>query len=450
MLMPPPRILIVDDEPSNLFLLEELMKSEGYTPFLATSGTQALKIAKDLLPDLILLDIMMPDIDGFEVCKQLRQDGELQTVPVIFLTALEDEDSRLRGLEMMGDDYFTKPININLVIKKIASTLRLSQLRSQATQSQVRQQVKEQTKRQISAAWEINEFLSEKFRLFVPEQFLDRIARQGVESIQLGNAREEELTILFCDIRGFTAIAESQTPSETFEWLNVFFTQMNQAIAANQGFIDKFLGDAIMAVFDRPGEHAQDAIAAAVMMQQRLSEFNAERDQYQLQNPVNIGIGIHSGKGIIGTVGSSYRMDSTVIGDVVNTASRLEQLTKLYSCSILVSSAVINRLTNPELYASRWIDRMMPRGKQEVIELYEVLGSATYALHEAKWRSQPDFEQGIQAWQQENFQIALSYFRQVVEQNPVDAIASLYIERCQARLNTVLPAKVIWDGVKAG
>jgi len=450
MLNPPPRILIVDDEPSNLFLLEELLQAEGYTTILAASGMRALEIAKDSMPDLILLDVMMPDLDGFEVCQRLREDADLQTIPIIFLTALDDDDSRLRGLEMMADDYFTKPLKINVIIKKIASTLRLSQLRSKASQLQVRQQVKEQTKRQISAAWQINEYLSEKFRLFVPEQFLNRIAPQGVESIQLGNAREEELTILFCDIRDFTAIAESQTASETFEWLNVFFTQMNQVIASHHGFIDKFLGDAIMAVFDRTGQHAQDAIAAAVMMQQRLIDFNAERNPYHLTNPVKTGIGIHSGKGIIGTVGSSYRMDSTVIGDVVNTAARLEQLTKLYNCSILASDGLINRLNQPKLYACRWIDRMKPRGKQQMIELYEVLGTSTQPLSEAKMRSQPDFEQGIQAWRQENFPLALGYFHQVVEQNPTDAIARLYLERCQARLSTMpLPDQPIWDEVKA-
>lgn len=384
MTKPLPRILLVDDEPNNLLLLEELLHSQGYETLVASSGVQALKIAKDFQPNLILLDVMMPDLGGFEVCCRLREDAKLQTVPVIFLTALDDEESKLRGLEMLGDDYFTKPIKITLLLKKIANILRLREMRSQHSEQLMQEKIKEKTKRQLSAVWQINEYLSEKFRLFVPDQFLSRIAPEGVESIQLGNAREEELTILFCDIRDFTAIAETQTPSDTFEWLNAFFTRMNQAIATHHGFIDKFLGDALMAVFDRTGNHAQDALSAAVAMVQSLNQFNSDRQKYNLEQPVNIGIGIHTGVAMIGTVGSDRRMDSTVIGDVVNTAARLEELTKLYGCHILASDAVIAQMRQPELFSCRLIDRVTPRGKQQALDLYEVLGTQTQLFHEAK------------------------------------------------------------------
>src|SRR5919202_2907894 len=316
---PTSRILLVDDDPTNLLLLEELLLSEGYFPLLAASGSEALKLAAESSPELILLDVMMPQMDGFEVCRRLREDPKLQTIPVVFLTALDDEESRLRGLEMMGDDYLTKPINSKLLLTKIASILRLNQMRSQQLQSEMTRRVKEESRQQIIAAWEVNESISEKFRLFVPEQYLNRIAPQGVESIQLGNAREEEITVLLCDIRGFTAIAESQSTRETFEWLNAFFSKMSQAIVSHQGFVDKFLGDAILAVFDRVEHHAEDALNGAVAMLQNLSEFNRDRARYNLQNPINVGIGIHTGLGLIGTIGSDHRMDSTVIGDVVNT-----------------------------------------------------------------------------------------------------------------------------------
>lgn len=376
-----PRILIVDDEPNNLFLLEELLLSEDYIPICASSGIDALAIAEELIPDLILLDVMMPDLDGFEVCQRLREDGKLQTIPVIFLTALDDDRSRLRGLEMMGDDYLTKPINSQLLLTKIASLLRLANLRSQ------------KSRQQVTAAWEVNNYISEKFRLFVPEQYLERIAPKGVESIQLGNAREEEITVLFCDIRGFTTITESQTLKETFNWLNGFFTQMSQAITANHGFIDKFLGDAVLAIFDRTKNHAADAINAALTMEERLIGFNRDRSQYNLELPIKIGIGIHTGMGLIGTVGSDQRMDSTVIGDVVNTAARLEELTKNYKCSILASNTTINHIKSsdwlphnpnrfsfplpPQSFKSRWLDRIIPRGKQQALDIYEIIGMST-------------------------------------------------------------------------
>ena len=477
-----PCILLVDDEPTNLILLEELLQLKGYTTMSAACGAEALSMARQGKPDLILLDVMMPEMDGFEVCERLRQDDDLKTIPIIFITALNDDSSRLKGLEMMADDYLTKPFNSRLLLAKVENILQLSQMRSQALSSQVRQQEKEQTKRQVIAAWEVNEYLSEKFRLFVPEQFLKRIAPQGVESIQLGNVTEEEITILFCDIRGFTAIAESQAARETFEWLNGFFTQMGACIASHRGFIDKYLGDAIMAVFDKPGFHAQDAIAAATRMLETLQEFNVNRHQYNLKAPVKIGIGINTGIGMIGTLGYDGRMDSTVIGDVVNTASRLEGLTKIYGCPIIVSEAAIAHakregergsggagergsggagergsegareqgenyqlpitnyqlpITNYQLpinnYYYRWIDKTMPRGKQQVIHLYEVWTNIDVTAH-GKLLTQPLFEKAIKAWQAGKLVVALRYFQQVVEQNPGDTVATLYIERCQEQL----------------
>lgn len=373
MLNHPPTILLVDDEPVNITLLESLLHLEGYNTLSAASGIEALTIAETSIPDLIILDIMMPGMDGFEVCQKLRKDGNLQTIPIIFLTALDDDYSKLRGLEVMGDDFLTKPFKNNLLLTKIANILRLQEMRSQ----QVKQELNEKTKRQFSAAWNINLALSEKLRLFVPDQFLHRIAPNGVESIQLGNAQEEEITVLFCDIRKFTTICESQSPSETFQWLNVFFTQMNDCIMANNGFIDKYLGDALMAVFDRPESHPQDAVNGALMMQQKIIEFNIYRDKYNLEQPINMGIGIHTGKGIIGALGADSRIDSTVIGDVVNTASRLQELTKQYGCGIIASESVISQLTQSEYFEVRWIDRVIPRGKQQAQDIYEICGKST-------------------------------------------------------------------------
>lgn len=471
--------MLVDDEPANLTLLEELLHLKGYATVSALSGDEALSLARTSRPDLILLDIMMPEMNGFDVCDRLRNDKTLQTVPIIFLTALDDDTSRLRGLEMMADDYLTKPFNSRLLLAKVENILQLSQMRSQAVSSQFNQQVKEQSKHQIAAAWQANEYLSEKFHLFVPEQLLGRIAPQGIESIQLGNVTEEELTILFCDIRGFTAIAESQAARQTFEWLNAFFTKMNDCITSHSGFIDKYLGDAIMAVFDKPNSHAMDAIQAAVAMQESLQEFNDSRHKYKLESPVNIGTGINTGIGMIGTLGSDRRMDSTVIGDVVNTASRLENLTKIYGCPIIISkSAIVHarefingisqnsnskeslllkcdlEVETPESiiatsgataakgdlpsnnYYYRWIDRVTLRGKQQAIEIYEIW-AASSPDSEAKQLTQALFDKGIQGWQSEKMVAALGYFQQLIEQNPADTVVSFYINRCQEKLGFV-------------
>ncbi|NEP39214.1 MAG: adenylate/guanylate cyclase domain-containing response regulator [Okeania sp. SIO2G4] len=461
-------ILVVDDEPDNVILLEALLASEGYITISANGGKEALKVASNFHPDLILLDVMMPEIDGFEVCHRLRKNYQLKTIPIIFLTALDDENSKLKGLELMGDDYITKPFNSRLLLAKVANILQLNQIRSQANKYQNTQQTDRQSNLQLLAAEKINQHLSEKFRLFVPEQFLSRIAPQGLDSIQLGDVAEEELTVLFCDIRGFTAIAESQNARDTFKWLNSFFQQMSVCISANQGFIDKFLGDAIMAVFDKHKCHSLDALKAAVMMQENLKEFNANYKKYNLTEPVKIGIGIHTGMGVIGTLGSEKRMDSTVIGDVVNTASRLESLTKTYCCSIIVSELVISeiekcknccqaqeyiedkfriinqvkysdtQLQNNNLFSEqiyyRWIDKVTLRGKQKAMNIYELLGTENSIIEAEKISNLSIFKKGIKGWQVGKFAAALEYFQQVKRQNSTDTIASLYVERCREKL----------------
>ncbi|MGJ3249532.1 MAG: response regulator [Elainellaceae cyanobacterium] len=427
-----PYILLVDDDENNLFLLEELLAAEGYETQSASSGQQALDIAYSAQPDLILLDVMMPGMDGFEVCHQLRSNASLSVTPIIFLTALDDEESRLKGLEVTGDDYLTKPIRSRLLLAKVANVLKLHHLRSQQSETQANDRFQQQ----VAIAWKANESLSEKFRLFVPDQFLERIAPGGVDSIQVGNSIEAEMSVLFCDIREFTAIAESQHAAETFKWLNVFFQRMNDVIITHHGCIDKYLGDAVLAVFDRPTVHAQDALNAAIAMRQTLIKFNCNRDQFGLTSPLNIGIGVHSGIGLIGTVGSNHRMDSTVIGDVVNTASRLEELTKIYGCQVLTSNAVIARLTRPNHFHLRWIDSVLPRGKRKLVELYEVMGSCTQPIDTLKIKAQSLYTQGISAWNAKEFDRALAYFQQIIDTNPTDSVAEIYMERCQQTLQS--------------
>ena len=439
-----PHILLVDDEPANLVLLEELLISEGYSTDLAESGREALELARKSPPDLVLLDIMMPDMNGFEVCDKLREDVRLKTLPIVFLTALDDDTSRLKGLEKMGDDYITKPFKSELLLAKVTNILKLNQMRSQTAQVQFKQQVKEQNLRQLSAAWQINEYLSDKFHLFVPKQFLKRIAPKGVESIRLGNVAEEELTVLFCDIRGFTAIAESQQARETFEWLNAFFNQMSACISSHNGFIDKYLGDAIMAVFDRPNCHAIDAFNAALMMEQNLQDFNRDRHQFKIQQPIRIGIGIDTGIGMIGTLGSEYRMDSTVIGNIVNTASRLEGLTKVYGCHIIVSSAAVSAVTlmtenreESDSFQIRWLDRVTPRGKKNPLEIYELLGNQTYPISQLKIQTRSLFDRATEVYKNGDFKEALELFEAIVDQNPSDQVAQYYIQRCSDELATI-------------
>jgi two-component system sensor histidine kinase ChiS len=374
-------ILLVDDDSNNLLLLESLLTIQEYKVQSATSGQEALNIAQSSQPALILLDVMMPDMDGFEICNILRQQEHLKTVPIIFLTALDDDESQLQGMEMMADDYITKPFNSQLLLAKVKNILRLNQMRSQTIQTQTRQTVQAKTKQQTITALQDHEELSQKFTSFVPTQFLKRIAPNGIESIGLGNKIEVELSILFCDIRKFTTITESQDSSQTFEWLNYFLNQMSSCIAKYHGFIDKYLGDAILAIFDRQNLHCLDAIQAAIEMQNHAKEMNLNSYFMDLKT-LKMGIGIDTGVATIGILGTPKRMETTVIGDVVNTASRLEELTKTYQCEIIASESTITHFSqvNPSLIESeksiefnyRLIDRVIPRNKQKAIDIYQV------------------------------------------------------------------------------
>jgi adenylate cyclase len=179
--------------------------------------------------------------------------------------------------------------------------------------------------------------------------------------------------VLFCDIRDFTKIVEFQQATETFTWLNALFEEINTAITLHNGFVDKYLGDAVMAVFDHDDTHILDGMRAAVAICDRLQAFNQDRDRFPLAEPLRMGIGIHTGTGVIGTVGSNQRMDTTVVGDVVNTASRLEEMTKIYHCQMIASEPVIAGLPPNHPFQVRPLDEVTPRGKQTPLRIYEIL-----------------------------------------------------------------------------
>ncbi|MBD1897747.1 adenylate/guanylate cyclase domain-containing protein [Coleofasciculus sp. FACHB-129] len=208
------------------------------------------------------------------------------------------------------------------------------------------------------------------FEHFVPDKFLAVIAPEGIENIQVGVSATRTMTILFCDIRGYSSMAEQMTPQQTFSFLNDFLECMGLPIEESGGFIDKYIGDAIMALFDDEG--TDSAVRAAILMQQTLSRFNEARMQKGLP-AIAVGIGIHRGEVVMGTVGFTSRIDSTVVGDSVNLASRLEGLTKQYNCNILVTESVMNSLYYPESFSLELVDKSVKvKGKDEAIAIYEV------------------------------------------------------------------------------
>ncbi len=226
---------------------------------------------------------------------------------------------------------------------------------------------------QVSALLQ-NIRLRATFRKFVPRQFLDRLAKQGLGNIALGEAESGVVTILFADIRSFTALSETLSPQDLLNFLNSYFERMNSPIHANGGFIDKFIGDAIMGLFidEDPAVGAKNAVQTSLDMLDALRSYNQQRKR-EGSVPISIGIGVHTGETVIGTVGSADRMDSTVLGDAVNLASRIESLTKQYEVQILISSSTYDLIAGDPTIQCREIGLVNVRGREEPHTIYQVL-----------------------------------------------------------------------------
>jgi adenylate cyclase len=289
--------------------------------------------------------------------------------------------------------------------------------------------------------------LTQTFRKFVPKQFVDHLTKHGSDTLELGRADEDELAILFTDIRGFTSLSEQMSPQELMNFLNSYFLRMNEPIHNNKGFIDKFIGDAVMALFDRPTgtntDKAQDAIRAAIDLRYAINLYNQHRANCNYP-PVNIGIGIHFGPVIIGTVGSDDRMDTTVIGDSVNVAFRLEALAPKYNTDIVISAQTLHQAEAAGLFEYRLLDWVRVKGRKAPIEVYEIIDHQKADVKQLKFANSELIKQGLDFRKKQNWQQAVVHFRQALEINPEDALAIHHLDQCGKLQNTELAED--WDG----
>lgn len=284
----------------------------------------------------------------------------------------------------------------------------------------------------LAKSYKQNMALTQMFEKFVPTQFLKTIAPEGIENIELGRAESGNITVLFSDIRSFTNLSETMTPQELLNFLNAYLKRMNEPIHANHGFIDKFVGDAIMALFDRPdgddADEARDAVLAALAMQEALQVYNQSR-RSRGYLPISIGIGIHSGYAIIGTVGSADRMDSTVLGDVVNLASRLEGLTKYYNSKIIISSQV-NNLLGGQAILRRKLDFVNVKGKDKPVEIFEIYNNDEEPARERKQYISEPYHAGLSSYYSRHWDAALNLFQLCLQAYPEDVVSRMYVDRC--------------------
>lgn len=286
------------------------------------------------------------------------------------------------------------------------------------------------------------ETLLAAYSRFVPKNFLSFLNKESITDVQLGDQTQQEMSILFSDIRSFTALSETMTPKENFNFINSYLKRVGPIIRLRNGFIDKYIGDAVMALF--PGD-PDDAVMAAIDMHEAVAEYNLHRNSVGYQ-PIKIGVGIHTGLLMLGTVGEEERMDSTVISDAVNLCSRIEDLTKRYKASIIISEETLNRLKHQERYKIRFLDRVQVKGKSRAVSIHEVYDADPPDVLKRKDLSKETLEEGIRLYFDRRFQDALDVLVPLQENYPEEMLFELYIIRCRKYLREGTPEG--WDGTE--
>ncbi|GAB1432446.1 adenylate/guanylate cyclase domain-containing protein [Spirochaetota bacterium] len=284
--------------------------------------------------------------------------------------------------------------------------------------------------RRFAAAFTVSETVSSNLvkvnkalERFVPRQILGFLNRKSIEEVELGDSSAETMAIMFVDIRSFTRMAEGMSPEEAFTFINEYLARIGPSVRANGGFVDKYLGDGFMALFP---EGAEAALKCAIDIQARMKKYNIERKENGLA-PFSVGIALHSGQLMLGTIGEAQRMDSTVVSDTVNVASRLEGVAKEYGLSIAASEKVLAKLEDPTAYRMRFIGKVRVKGKTEPSSVFEIYEGDDEEVRAKKDLARSSFERGVDAYYERKYGIAKSYFSQVLEVLPTDEASYKYI-----------------------
>ncbi|MGQ0653824.1 MAG: adenylate/guanylate cyclase domain-containing protein [Betaproteobacteria bacterium] len=290
------RILVVDDTPANVKLFSDILSAKGYAVTTAVNGEQALASIAESPPDLVLLDVMMPGISGYEVCKKIRENPATALLPVVMATALDPNQERIKGIEAGADDFLSKPVNQAELFARVRSLLRIKALQDERLT---------------------------RLKSFFSPQLAEAIAAGKGEDMLKTHRRE--ITVEFFDLRGFTAFTDSAEPEEVMELLRSFHGALGKLVLEQQGTIERFAGDAVMVFFndplpiEKPAEHAMRTALAVQEAFVPIGKHWHKRSGFEL----GLGVGIAQGYATLGAIGFEGRMDYAAIGNVTNLAARL-------------------------------------------------------------------------------------------------------------------------------
>jgi len=318
----PARILIADDNPDNLDIFRTRLAAHKYEIITATDGEAALAAAKEKQPDVILLDIMMPKMDGVEVCRHLRADPSLPFMPIIMVTAKTSSQDVVSSLEAGADEYLTKPVDHGALVARVNSMLRIKALTDTVqAQSAKLAEWNAKLERRVNEQLGELENLSRLKRFFSP-QLAEAILTGGADNPLASHRRE--VTVVFLDLRNFTAFAETSEPEEVMRVLREFHTEMGKLILEHGGTLERFTGDGMMIFFNDPvvvPDPAARALHMAVAMRERVNEMSIVWGKHGYD--LSLGIGIAQGYATIGAIGFEERLDYGAVGAVTNLAARL-------------------------------------------------------------------------------------------------------------------------------
>ncbi len=432
-------ILCVDDEKMVLVSLRQQLKRKFERKYIletAESGEEALEIIEELLQNnidipVVLSDHIMPGMKGDELLKRIHELSP-RTLNIL-LTGQANADA-------VG--YVVNYANLYRYIAKPWDQTDLNLTIAEATRSYFQDKKLEE---QNVILEETNQELLElntSYERFVPREFLSVLQKKSIIDVQLGDHIEKKMTVLFSDIRDFTLLSESMNPQENFNFINAYLVRMEPIIRNHNGFIDKYIGDAVMALFPTS---ANDAIQCSIDMLKQLNAYNKHR-QSKGDQPINIGIGLHTGLLMLGTVGGQSRMDGTVISDAVNLTARIEKMSKLYGAPLIISEQILYELDQSNQHLLRFLGKVQVKGKKKPVSLFEIFDGYPAKIIELKLKTQTDFEEGLFHYYEQEFTEALGHFNRILDVDAADKAAKLYLKRTKHYLEYGVPT--YWDGIE--
>ncbi len=402
------------------------------------SPAEAIAAIEGREVEIVLLDVTQRSADVFAVLKAAIPGTAGRGRAEVIVTGPMGVGDRLQACLARGaSDYLFTPFdtaNPLLVVRRFEAMI------GRIRQREATVRISTTKKKDESVLLQIHNDAS---RRFVPREFLDLLGRESLTDVQLGDHVSGTMTVLFSDIRDFTKLSEALTPTENFQFLNSYLKNVTPIIRTYHGFIDKYIGDAIMALFP---DKAVDALEAAVALLRQVGNYNAGRKSAGYV-PIRIGIGLHRGELILGTIGEEHRMETTVIADAVNVASRMEGLTKIFGVDLLVSGGVVDALPKGHGIPLRHLGAVKAKGKTQSVEIYECYSNDAPQLREHKEATKALFSQAMSEFRKGMFLTAGKMFARVAELSKLDAPAAYFRDACS--LSIVRPRSAEpWDGAE--